>query len=36
MKRDDEDALSKAITDLASEYGRYGYRRVYCVHKAGT
>jgi transposase InsO family protein len=26
--RDDEDALTRAIIDLASEYGRYGYRRI--------
>jgi len=26
--RDDEDALTKAIIGLASEYGRYGYRRI--------
>ena len=26
--RDDEDALTQAIVDLASEYGRYGYRRI--------
>ena len=26
--RDDEDALTRAIVDLASEYGRYGYRRI--------
>ena len=26
--RDDEDELTRAIVDLASEYGRYGYRRV--------
>jgi transposase InsO family protein len=25
--RDDEDALTQAIVELASEYGRYGYRR---------
>jgi len=28
VQRDDEDALTKAIVGLASEYGRYGYRRV--------
>jgi hypothetical protein len=27
MQRTDEDALSEAIIQLASEYGRYGYRR---------
>lgn len=27
-KRDDEDALTKDIIALASEYGRYGYRRI--------
>ena len=26
--REDESVLTKAITDLATEYGRYGYRRV--------
>ena len=26
--RDDEDALTRAIVDLAAEYGRYGYRRI--------
>ena len=25
---DDEDALTKAILELASQYGRYGYRRI--------
>ena len=28
VARDDEDALTRAIVDLASEYGRYGYRRI--------
>lgn len=28
QRRDDEDALTTAIVDLASRYGRYGYRRV--------
>jgi putative transposase len=28
MQRDDEDLLTLAIIDLATEYGRYGYRRV--------
>ena len=28
VERDDETALTKAILDLATEYGRYGYRRV--------
>ena len=28
MVRDDEDALTQAIVELASEYGRYGYRRI--------
>jgi len=28
MRREDEDALSWAIIELASRYGRYGYRRV--------
>jgi hypothetical protein len=26
--RNDEDALTRAIIALASEYGRYGYRRI--------
>jgi len=28
VQRDDEDLLTRAIIDLATEYGRYGYRRV--------
>ena len=28
VARDDEDALTRAIFELASEYGRYGYRRI--------
>jgi putative transposase len=24
-QREDEDALTRAITDLATQYGRYGY-----------
>ena len=27
-QRDDEDALTRAIISLASQYGRYGYRRI--------
>jgi len=27
-QRDDEDALTRAIIALASQYGRYGYRRI--------
>src|SRR5471030_2825858 len=27
-QREDEDALTQAIVELASQYGRYGYRRV--------
>jgi putative transposase len=27
-QRDDEDALTQAIVALASQYGRYGYRRI--------
>jgi hypothetical protein len=27
-QRDDEDALPRAIITLASQYGRYGYRRI--------
>jgi hypothetical protein len=28
MQRTDEDALTRDIVALASEYGRYGYRRI--------
>jgi len=28
VKRSDEDALTKDIIELASRYGRYGYRRI--------
>jgi putative transposase len=31
----DEDALTRAIVALASEYGRYGYRRVTALLQAG-
>jgi putative transposase len=31
----DEDALTRAIVALASEYGRYGYRRVTALRQAG-
>jgi putative transposase len=27
-QRDDEDALTRAIITLASQYGRFGYRRI--------
>jgi transposase InsO family protein len=27
-KKDDEDVLTKRIVELASKYGRYGYRRI--------
>ena len=27
-QREDEDALTQAIVELASQYGRYGYRRI--------
>jgi len=29
--RADEDVLTRAIIELASEYGRYGYRRVWAL-----
>ena len=36
MYRADEDELTRAIIALASEYGRYGYRRITVeLHKAG-
>jgi len=28
LQRTDEDSLTRAIITLASEYGRYGYRRI--------
>ena len=28
VQRDDEDTLTRVILDLATEYGRYGYRRI--------
>lgn len=34
IKRDDEDALTEAIIRLASEYGRYGYRRITAMLRA--
>jgi putative transposase len=30
---EDEDALTRAITDLATQYGRYGYRRITALLK---
>jgi len=33
-QRNDEDALTRAIIELASRYGRYGYRRVTALLKA--
>ena len=36
IQRIDEDALTEAIVALASEYGRYGYRRITVeLRKAG-
>ncbi len=32
-RREDEDALTRAITDLATQYGRYGYRRIAALLK---
>jgi putative transposase len=32
-QREDEDALTRAITDLATQYGRYGYRRITALLK---
>jgi transposase InsO family protein len=31
--RDDEDVLTKEIVELASSYGRYGYRRITAMLK---
>jgi hypothetical protein len=33
IRRDDEDALTQAIVELASRYGRYGYRRITALLK---
>ena len=34
--REDESVLTKAIIDLATDYGRYGYRRVTALlHRQG-
>ena len=32
--REDESALTAAITRLAAQYGRYGYRRVHALLRA--
>ena len=32
-QREDEDALTRAIVELASQYGRYGYRRITALLK---
>ncbi|MAE51745.1 MAG: IS3 family transposase, partial [Micavibrio sp.] len=34
VRREDEDALTEAIIRLASEYGRYGYRRITALLQA--
>lgn len=33
VRREDEDALTQAIIQLASQYGRYGYRRITALLK---
>jgi putative transposase len=33
--RADEDVLTKAVVTLASEYGRYGYRRITALLRSG-
>ena len=33
IRREDEDALTQAIVQLASQYGRYGYRRITALLK---
>ena len=33
--RADEDVLTKAVVILASEYGRYGYRRITALLRSG-
>ena len=32
-QREDEDALTRAVVELASQYGRYGYRRIVALLK---
>ena len=32
-QREDEEALTRATTDLATQYGRYGYRRITALLK---
>ena len=32
-QREDEDALTRAIAEFASQYGRYGYRRITALLK---
>jgi hypothetical protein len=32
-QREDEDRLTRAIVELASQYGRYGYRRITALLK---
>ena len=32
-QREDEDALTRAIVKFASQYGRYGYRRITALLK---
>jgi putative transposase len=34
-QREDEDRLTQAIIELASQYGRYGYRRITALLQAG-
>jgi putative transposase len=34
VRRDDEAALTAATVELASEYGRYGYRRIAALLRA--
>jgi putative transposase len=31
IQRDEEDGVTRAIVELASQYGRYGYRRITAV-----
>ncbi|MBB5058859.1 hypothetical protein HDF16_003582 [Granulicella aggregans] len=35
IRQEDEDALTQAIVLLASQYGRYGYRRITALAEAG-
>jgi putative transposase len=35
-QREDEDRLTRAVIELASQYGRYGYRRITALLKRAS